>query len=721
MCQTHSPRSEKTRIFHPALPRRFLFLWQALRAQERAYIHQETQLEAMSVRNELIALMEYRIQALVRMSKRWEQRGKTPTKKEWEFEAALNVRDFKGFQAIEWVDPSFQVRWIAPLAGEASQNLNLVSEQRRRTALEAARARRDITVTRSINLVQGGQGFQVYVPIFQGKTFIGFIIGAFRTQTVLDTILEGEKHFEPAYAVAVFDGTKEIYRLYNSSSRAHEQEWGHETHIDLHGTMWSLRAWPRPELVAELQSPLPNVVLGGGVLTACLLGLAVDLTQRERLRAKQAESANQELKNEIAERQRTERLLNVQHATTNVLAETVTLAEAVPKILQAICASLEWQVGEFWSVDRKANVLHRINKWHMPSLQFPEFEVVNRQIAFPPGVCLPGRIWANGEPVWIADVVQDPNFLRAASASEEGLHGAFGFPILMGNEILGVILFFSHKIQQPEEDLLQMMVDIGYQIGQFMERKWAEEALQKAHTELEIRIEERTTELSKSNLLLKQKIDERKRAEQQITASLKEKEVLLKEIHHRVKNNLQVISSLFKLQCRTIQDKQSIVIFQESQNRIESMAFIHELLYQSKDLSQINFGEYISKLTANLLSSYEIGTNSINLSVNVDDVLLNIHAAIPCGLIINELVTNSLKYAFTRRESGEIYVKSHLAKDSKVVLIVGDNGVGFPKDIDFRNTKSLGLQLVNALTEQLEGTIELNRDVGTQFKIILGR
>lgn len=139
-----------------------LFLWQALIAQERAYIEQETRLEAVSVKNELTALMESRIQALVRMSKRWERWGKTP-QEDWEFEARLNLQDFEGFQAIRWVDPSSRVRWVVPLTGnEASQNLNMDFEQRRRTAIEAARRRRNITVTRSIDLVQGGKGFQVY-------------------------------------------------------------------------------------------------------------------------------------------------------------------------------------------------------------------------------------------------------------------------------------------------------------------------------------------------------------------------------------------------------------------------------------------------------------------------------------------------------------------------------------------------------------------------------
>ena len=212
-------------------------------------------------------------------------------------------------------------------------------------------------------------------------------------------------------------------------------------------------------------------------------------------------------------------------------------------------------------------------------------------------------------------------------------------------------------------------------------------------------------------------ITERKRAEDQIKASLKEKEVLLREIHHRVKNNLQIISSLLKLQSRYIKDKQTLHVFKESQNRIRSMALIHEKLYQSRELARIDFVEYVRSLVANLFRSYEVNSDLITLKTNIDDVFLGIDTAIPCGLIIDELVSNSLKYAFTEGRQGEIHIDLHSNKESKFTLIVSDNGVGFPKDLDFRNTESLGLQLTCTLVDQLQGTIELDRSGGTEFKI----
>ncbi len=212
-------------------------------------------------------------------------------------------------------------------------------------------------------------------------------------------------------------------------------------------------------------------------------------------------------------------------------------------------------------------------------------------------------------------------------------------------------------------------------------------------------------------------ITERKQAEKQIKASLKEKEVLLKEIHHRVKNNLQIISSLLKLQSRSTNNIQTLEMFKESQSRIRAMALIHEKLYQSNDLSKVNFAEYIGNLAANLFRSYELSSRSIQPIVNVEDIFLEIDVAVPCGLIINELVSNSLKYAFPSGSSGEIRIELYADNSGELTLNVSDNGVGLPKDLDVNNLNSLGLQLVNSLVEQLGGTVKLNRDGGTEFTI----
>ena len=210
-------------------------------------------------------------------------------------------------------------------------------------------------------------------------------------------------------------------------------------------------------------------------------------------------------------------------------------------------------------------------------------------------------------------------------------------------------------------------------------------------------------------------IVEIKEAEGKIKASLNEKELLLRELHHRVKNNLQIILSLINLQSNGIKDQQDLEIFRESQSRVKSLAIIHEKLYQSADFASINFEEYIQSLVSYLLSYYS--TNNIIVDINVEkDIILNMDTAVPCGLIINELVTNSIKFAFPGKKTGKIYIQLHY-EDRSLILIIGDNGVGLPDGIDFENSQKLGLQLVKTLTDQLEGKIQFNGENGTEFRI----
>jgi PAS domain S-box-containing protein len=213
-------------------------------------------------------------------------------------------------------------------------------------------------------------------------------------------------------------------------------------------------------------------------------------------------------------------------------------------------------------------------------------------------------------------------------------------------------------------------------------------------------------------------ITENKLYEEKITQSLKEKEVLLKEVHHRVKNNMQVISSILNLQSSYVTDQYALSLLKESQNRIKTMAYIHEALYQNKTFSSINFSEYISTLTNNILQSYAASIQKVRLVTDIQKIILNLDMSIPAGLIINELVTNSIKHAFTGSNEGNILINLH-TKDNTLFLEVSDTGKGFPKDIDFKNTNSLGLQLVNTLVEQLNGKLELseNKYGGTSFYI----
>ena len=208
-------------------------------------------------------------------------------------------------------------------------------------------------------------------------------------------------------------------------------------------------------------------------------------------------------------------------------------------------------------------------------------------------------------------------------------------------------------------------------------------------------------------------------SEQKLRQSLVEKESLLKEIHHRVKNNLQIVSSLLYLQEDYMEDAKGVEILRESQNRVKSMALIHEQLYGTADLAKIDFGRYIQGLAANLFDAYGIDPARIRLDVRADDISLGIDMAVPCGLIINELVSNALKHAFPPDTSGTIAIAIENRDAHRMEIVVSDDGIGLDHAHTQKEKKTLGLRLIDTLTAQLDGTLEIQTDPGTRFRIVL--
>jgi PAS domain S-box-containing protein len=213
-------------------------------------------------------------------------------------------------------------------------------------------------------------------------------------------------------------------------------------------------------------------------------------------------------------------------------------------------------------------------------------------------------------------------------------------------------------------------------------------------------------------------ITERKRSEEQINAALAEKEALLKEIHHRVKNNLQVIVSLLHLQSDHVKEEPAHGVLLDSESRVKSMAFMHEKLYRSKDLSRIHVADYIETLARDLTRSYRISSSGAALTCSIADLSLGMDSAIHCGLLVNELVSNALKHAFRGRKTGCVSVELQGVSDGRYRLVVRDDGVGLPAQIDTRRSETLGLQLVHTLAEHLDGTVTIRREGGTEFEIV---
>lgn len=249
--------------------------------------------------------------------------------------------------------------------------------------------------------------------------------------------------------------------------------------------------------------------------------------------------------------------------------------------------------------------------------------------------------------------------------------------------------FTSDAIDIAEID--QLRNNFERLIGQLLEGK--------------IAVESRSEELAKANGLLEQ--------------SLSEKVVLLKEIHHRVKNNLQIVSSMLYLQGKEIKDERDRELFADSQSRVRSMALIHERLYQSEDLNQVDFSQYVPSLVETLFSTYRNEDQHVSLCIEVEDLMLDLDRAIPCGLMINELVANSLKYAFPTGQAGKISIHLRLKDNELVELVVADDGIGLPVEFDIKNSNTLGLQLIHILTRQLSGSLSVRKgEGGAQFTII---
>jgi len=232
-------------------------------------------------------------------------------------------------------------------------------------------------------------------------------------------------------------------------------------------------------------------------------------------------------------------------------------------------------------------------------------------------------------------------------------------------------------------------------------------------------VKRRTSELRRE--LFERQIAEKEllASEQKLRQSLTEKEALLKEIHHRVKNNLQIISSLLYLQEESMQDPEGLEILRESQNRVKSMALIHEQLYGTDNLAKIDFGKYVQSLTANLFDAYGVGGARLRLKIEAEDISLGVETAVPCGLIVNELVSNAIKHAFPRDTGGtiEIIIRMHDAQQMEIT--VADDGIGLPDGLAGSGKPSLGLRLVDMLTAQLDGRSQVETDTGTRFRIFI--
>ena len=407
---------------------------------------------------------------------------------------------------------------------------------------------------------------------------------------------------------------------------------------------------------------------------------------------------------DMTERKRVENRLKAQFAVTRILAEAATLRDATPPLFGAICEGLGCELGELWLVDPTDKVLRWGGMWHAPSLDGDEFEDISRECAFAPGTDLAGRVWTRRRAVWIPDILADGDFLRASVAATVGLHAALAVPIEAEDELTGVMVLYTRETRRPDSELLEMAGDIGRRIGQFTLRKRSEEALQRAHDGLELRVQERTAELAKANEALQAEIAERERAA--ATNAL-----LLRELNHRVRNNLATIVGLLSMELARKRRWTAEEALRACIDRVQSLAAIHDLLAQDqfKELDLKKLVEDVAKAVVRGISWDE----NVKITVDAPPLRLPPKWLGSLALAANELITNALIHAFRSRAAGLIEVLV-TEEEGEIQLSVKDNGIGVPATHEGERRRGVGLDIVASLVDtDLQGQFELRNDRGT--------
>jgi signal transduction histidine kinase/membrane associated rhomboid family serine protease/ActR/RegA family two-component response regulator len=418
------------------------------------------------------------------------------------------------------------------------------------------------------------------------------------------------------------------------------------------------------------------------------------------------------------ERRRADRQRAAVHATTTVLAEAIPPAQVSTEVLRAICGNLEWDVGSLWGVDRTGGVLRCLGVWSRPGVDATEFTAATRALTFAPGVGLPGRVWAAGEPAWIPDVVRDANFPRATVARRVGLHAGFGFPIRIRDQVEGVIEFFSWEVEEPDEALLQVVGTMGVQLGQFLERRRAEEALQRSQRELAERVEE-------------------------LAESDRRKDEFLAMLAHELRNPLAPIAAAAEILRDAASADTSVTRATEILDRqVQHMVkLIDDLLDVSRisrrkirlDRSNVQLATVVEHALEVSRGLIEARNHRLVVALPPEDIVLNADLTRLAQALAN-LLNNAAKFT---EPGGHIRLEAEL-EDGELAIRVRDSGIGIePKllprvfDLFFQSATAsdraygglgIGLTLVRTLIEMHGGRVSAKSDgvgSGSEFSVHL--
>jgi signal transduction histidine kinase/sensor domain CHASE-containing protein/CheY-like chemotaxis protein len=704
-------------------------LWQALVTHEQTLVKRTSELAAMGVQNEIIAQLKPRVFLLMRMAKSWEQWGQ-PTQERWEAEAQLYVTHYPDVRTIAWVDPGFQVRWIVPLESYAEMSAQLESfEERRHSALELAQGSRQITATRTLDLWSGGKGFQIIVPIVPETNFEGFIVGVFRLQELFDDILKNQA---PRYNIAVFQGAEEVYGRYEANP--YRSEWGQEATIGFYGVTWRVRIWPTRSLHVEELSSLPELGLVAGLLTSCLLAIAVYLAQTAWRRATEVASANQALQREITEHARTGASLAARvqqmeavRAVTLEIGRELDLTSLLRLIIERAVTLVEAaRAGAIYLWDEQAQLLIP-QAWQGRGNWMQD-------VRFALGEGIVGTVAQQRTGIIVNDF-QHSSYKHSPFSALFGATAMIGEPLIYRDRLIGAISLDNQGSTNPfvEEDrhLLTLFA--------------AQAAIAILNARLFAEIQDRTTHLAQLSAELQTEIAERRQAVEELqrqhetlfqSEKLAAMGSLLASVAHELNNPLSVVTMQADLLSDEMSDHagyERVKLISQSAERCvhivqNFLAFARQTPPQRTDVALNAVVEEAMKLL-----TYTLQVDDVDIQLHLDDHLPLLWAD-PHQLhqVVVNLVSNAhqalRETASTRQLT--VITRSNPSR-TRVFLEVADTGPGVPLELQnrifepFFTTKApgvgtgLGLPFCQGIVEGHAGIIRLESQPGSGARFVI--
>jgi signal transduction histidine kinase len=706
-----------------------LCLWQALIAHEHALIKHTSELAAASVQNEIMAQLKPRVLLLLRIAKNWERWGQ-PAEEVWEADARLYLMNYPDVRAVAWVDPSFHVRWIIPPEySEAMHDSLWAFEERRRSALELAKGSRQITATRTLELLSGGKGFNLLVPIMLDTNFAGFIVGVFHLQELFDDILQNQAL---RYNIAVFEGMEEIYG--RRETGRYEHKWGQEAIIGFYGVTWRVQVWPTTALLTDERSSLPEFGLVTGLLTSGLLAIAIYLAQTASRRAAEVASANQALQREINDHTRTGASLAARvqqmeavRVVTLEIGRELDLTSLLGLIIERAITLVEAaQAGAIYLWDEQTQLLIP-QAWHGRGTWM-------QNIRFKLGEGIVGTVAQQRSGLIVNDYQHSP-YKRSPFAELFRATAMIGEPLIYRDRLVGAISLDNQGSTQPfseeDQELLALFA--------------AQAAIAILNARLFAEVQERTTHLAQLSTELQSEIAERRQAVEQLqnqhetlfqSEKLAAMGSLLASVAHELNNPLSVVTMQADLLSDEMSDHagtERVRLISQSAERCvrivqNFLAFARQTPPQRTDVALNEVVEEAMKLL-----TYTLQVDDVDIQLHLDEDLPPLWAD-PHQLhqVVVNLVTNAHQALRETPPPRQLTLVTRANPSrTRVFLEVTDTGPGVPIELQerifepFFTTRApgvgtgLGLPFCQGIIEGHAGLIRLESQPGSGARFVI--